>query len=77
MQDDAEGFDDKLRPKQVAAVLGISVDTLRRMIARDASFPVFVEITPKIRYLLRRDLDIWLTRRKLDALDRRDARSGA
>ena len=68
-----ESFDDKLRPKQVAALLGISDDTLRRIVARDRTFPVFVEVSPKVRYVMRRDLDNWLARRKLEALSRRDA----
>ncbi len=73
MTDDGDDFADKLRPKQVAALLGISTDTLRRVIARDRTFPAFIDVAPRVRYILRRDLEAWLTRRRVEAFARRDS----
>ncbi|MFO1306617.1 MAG: helix-turn-helix domain-containing protein [Burkholderiales bacterium] len=64
-------FDARLRPKEVARVLGVSVDTLRRLTKSDPTFPAFIEITPRIRFVYARDLDAWLARRRLESLERR------
>jgi predicted DNA-binding transcriptional regulator AlpA len=69
-RDDDDRGDRFLRAKQVAAMLGISRHTLRRLIARDGTFPRFVELTPGIRVVRQRDVSLWIRRKELAARTR-------
>jgi predicted DNA-binding transcriptional regulator AlpA len=59
-----------LRMKGVAAVIGVSRHTLRRIIERDPTFPPVVELSPGIRMWRERDVREWLNRKYLAALER-------
>lgn len=52
-----------LRKREVARRLRISRWTLNRLIERDASFPPFTEISPKVHVIAEADLKAWLDRR--------------
>lgn len=60
--------DDKLlRMKAIAAMLGVSRHTLRRIIKADPTFPRFIEICPGIRVIRARDVRAWFRRKELEA----------
>lgn len=59
-----------LRMKGVAALLGVSRHTLRRIIDRDPTFPPVVELAPGIRMWRARQVIEWLNRKELAALER-------
>jgi predicted DNA-binding transcriptional regulator AlpA len=64
------GIDDGdrwLRKKAVAALLGVSRHTLRRLLAADSSFPRFVQLTPGVSVVRLRDVKLWLKRKELQA----------
>ncbi len=56
-----------LRRKGVAAMLGISRHTLRRVIQADPTFPRFFELSPGIAMVRARDVRRWLRRKELQA----------
>jgi predicted DNA-binding transcriptional regulator AlpA len=76
-RDEDDRGDRFLRMKQVALMLGISRHTLRRLIARDATFPRFVELTPGIRVVRQRDVSLWIRRKELAARARAPVAQGA
>jgi predicted DNA-binding transcriptional regulator AlpA len=59
-----------MRQKAVAYFLGISRHTLARIIARDATFPRFIELSPGIRLVRKSELEAWLRRKGLDAREK-------
>lgn len=59
-----------LRMKAVAALLGISRHTLRRVMKDDPSFPRFIELTPGIRMVREREVLAWLRRKELATYER-------
>lgn len=66
-----ESDDEKLlRQKGVAAMLGISRHTLKRIMLRDPTFPRFMELSPGIHMVRVREVRSWLRRKELDARDR-------
>ena len=71
--------DDKLLRKQgVADMLGISRDTLGRIIKADPEFPKFVELSPSIRMVRAREIRIWLARKTLQTREKSmDAQSAS
>lgn len=56
-----------LRQKGVAAMLGISRHTLKRIIDRDPTFPRFIELSPGIRMVRAREISAWIRTKELDA----------
>jgi predicted DNA-binding transcriptional regulator AlpA len=63
--------DDKLlRMQGVAAMLGVSRHTLARIMKGDPTFPRFIELSPGIRMVRRRDVQAWLRRKELQARER-------
>jgi len=68
--DDGDPFVGFLRRKAVAALLGVSRHTLRRIVERDATFPRFIAISPGVEVVRRRDLALWLSRKELATLNR-------
>lgn len=68
---DARDNDDKLlRMKAVAALLGISRHTLRRIVQADPTFPRFIVLCPGVRVIRARDVHAWLRRKELEARER-------
>lgn len=65
-----DDLDDLLRMKQAAALVGVSRDTLRRLIQSDMTFPPFIQISPGVRVVRRRDVLAWFSRRQLEARER-------
>jgi predicted DNA-binding transcriptional regulator AlpA len=61
--------DQFMRQKAVAFYLGISRHTLARIIARDSTFPKFIELSPGIHLLRKTELEAWLRRKGLEARD--------
>lgn len=66
---EADDFSDRLGPKQVAGLIGVSIDTLRRVQQSDPTFPAFICVSPRRRFVLRRDVLAWLARRRLEAVE--------
>lgn len=56
--------DRRLAFKETAAYLGVSEDTLRRLIKADESFPRFVAITPRKRYVRLAAVRAWVERKE-------------
>jgi hypothetical protein len=54
-----------MRRQQVCFELGITRHTLRRLVARDPTFPPFFEITEGIEVIDRRDFDAWIRDKRL------------
>lgn len=54
-----------MRRQLVCFELGITRHTLRRMLARDPTFPRFFEITPGIEVIDRRDFEAWIQDKRL------------
>lgn len=54
-----------MRRQLVCFELGITRHTLRRMLARDPTFPQFFEITPGIEVIDRRDFEAWIRDKRL------------
>lgn len=66
----AEDDDRLLRQKAVAALLGVSRHTLRRIIQADPTFPRFFELSPGITMVRARAVRRWLRRKELQARER-------
>jgi predicted DNA-binding transcriptional regulator AlpA len=62
MPEDNEGR--FLRPKQVARLLGVSVDTVRRIAKRDPDFPRFAPLAPRIHVVRESAVRRWLALRQ-------------
>jgi predicted DNA-binding transcriptional regulator AlpA len=56
-----------LRRKQVEARLNVSRWTLTRLIARDPTFPRFIELTPGVEVIREGDLVDWFRRKEIAA----------
>lgn len=59
-----------LRQQGVAAMLGISRHTLKRIVDRDPSFPRFIELSPGIHMVRAREVRAWLYKKELDAREK-------
>ena len=59
------GDEKLLRQKGVAALLGVSRHTLSRIMARDPTFPKFIQLSPGIRMIRARDVKAWLRSKEL------------
>lgn len=70
MSDATDDGDRLLRMKAVAAMLGMTRHTLRRVMKADPTFPRFIELTPGIRMVRARAVRAWLRRKELEAYER-------
>jgi predicted DNA-binding transcriptional regulator AlpA len=59
-----------LRMKAVAALLGISRHSLRRVIQSDPTFPRFFPISPGVLVVREHQVRAWLRRKELDAYEK-------
>ena len=59
-----------LRQKAVAAFLGVSRHTLRRIMDSDPTFPRFIELSPGIHMVRLREVRAWLRRKELFAYEK-------
>lgn len=56
-----------LRQKGAAALLGISRHTLSRIMARDPTFPKFIELSPGIKMIRARDVRAWVRAKEISS----------
>lgn len=69
-----DSIDRLLRRKQIAALLGISRNTLLRIMQTDKTFPRVIKLSPGIEAIRERDIRAWLRCKELAS---RSAKLGA
>ena len=62
-----------LRKEGVAELLGISRHTLARIIKRDSTFPLFVELSPGIHMIRTSKVMEWRRRKEFESYERAPA----